>query len=75
MTKLVSPNLKKIFGTRWYDQIPNKGLARVITKVDSVLSTFARYVGDSYENGEQTVFYKYGKWNITITIDDNSDKI
>jgi hypothetical protein len=70
--KVKSPNLKKIFGVKRIDQVPNNDFTRVIAEVDNLLSTFARYTGNSYENGEQTIFYKYGKWNITVTIDDNN---
>ena len=73
--KLKSPNLTKIFNVRRTNQIPPSDFAHVVAKVDNLLSSVCKYTGQTYENGQQTIFYKYGKWNITVTIDDNNDEI
>ena len=39
------------------------------------MSKIGKYKGQHYENGEQTIFYKQGKWDITVTIDDTNDEI
>jgi hypothetical protein len=73
--KLTSPNLKRIFGVKRTDQIPNTEFAKIVAKIDSTMSKIGKYKGQYYENGEQTLYYKCCKWNITVTIDDNNDEI
>jgi hypothetical protein len=68
--RLTSPNLKKIFGVKRTDHIPNTDFAKIVAKVDSIMSKIGKYKGQYYENGEQTLWYKHGPWNITVTITD-----
>jgi hypothetical protein len=66
-----SPNLTKIFNVKRTNQIPDSEFLRIVATVDNKLSSIAKYVGQHYENGEQTIFYKHGKWNIAVTVTDN----
>jgi len=66
-----SPNLTKIF--HGLHEIPNTEFAKLIATIDEHVSRFADYDSERYENGTQTLFYKYGPYNITITIDDNDE--
>jgi hypothetical protein len=71
--QIKSPNLKKIFNVKHVNQIPDSEFLHIVANVDNKLSSIAKYVGQYYENGEQTIFYKRGPWNITVTITDNND--
>jgi hypothetical protein len=66
-----SPNLTKIFNVKRTNQIPDSEFLHIVAAVDNKLSSIAKYKGQHYENGEQTIFYKRGPWSITVTITDN----
>ena len=42
----------------------------MIAIVDNTISKFAKYKGERYENGEQTLFYETEGFLITVTIEE-----
>ena len=67
MKQLKSPNYNKIFG-KLTPKIND--FTKTICEVDTLLSKKFRFVGERYENGEQTLFYRRGSITISVSIEE-----